>query len=131
MAQKKLTKKLFKTIKKAGKSRGHVRRGVKEVVKSLRKGEKGLVVLAGDISPIDILAHLPVLCEESGVPYIFVSSKDGLGSASSTKRATSCIMIVPSGGKKAAPVKEDYQGDYDALQAEVKTLDEKLIMAVV
>lgn len=131
LAQKKLTKKLFKTIKKAGKSRGHVRRGVKEVVKSLRKGEKGLVVLAGDISPMDILSHLPIICEDSGVPYVFVASKDGLGSASSTKRATSCVMIVPSGGKKAVSVKEEYQSEYDTIHSEVKALDEKLVMSVV
>lgn len=122
---------MFKTIKKAGKSRGHVRRGVKEVVKSIRKGEKGLVVLAADISPMDILSHLPILCEDSGVPYIFVASKDGLGSASSTKRATSCVMIVPSGGKKSAPAKEEYQSDYAGIYSEVKALDEKLVMSVV
>lgn len=36
-----MTKKTFKTIKKASKTKGHVKRGVKEVVKGLRKGEKG------------------------------------------------------------------------------------------
>jgi len=53
----------------ASKSR-HLKRGVKEVVKSLRKGEKGIVVLAADISPLDILTHLPLLAEESACPYI-------------------------------------------------------------
>ena len=109
-----------------------MRRGVKEVVKGLRKGEKGLVVLAGDISPVDILSHIPILCEDTGNPYIFVASKDQLGAASSTKRATSCIMIVPQGGKKKeAPTKEDYAADYDAIASEVKALDEKVLLAVV
>ena len=84
------------------------------MVKGLRKGEKGyvlfctvnahilsLVILAGDISPVDILSHIPVLCEDTGNPYVFVASKDQLGNASSTKRPTSCVMIVPGGGKKA------------------------------
>ncbi len=52
-----------------------MRRGVKEVVKALRKGEKGLCVIAGDISPLDVICHLPVFCEENDVPYIFVDSK--------------------------------------------------------
>ena len=52
-----------------------LRRGVKEVVKGLRKGEKGFVVMAGDISPIDVISHLPVLCEDNDVPYVFVASK--------------------------------------------------------
>lgn len=41
-----------------------LRRGVKEVVKAVRKGEKGFVLIAGDISPIDVIAHLPILCED-------------------------------------------------------------------
>lgn len=60
LATKPLTKKVFKTIKKASKSRGHVKRGVKEVVKGLRKGEKGyvaprqtrLTLLASLFSPV-------------------------------------------------------------------------------
>ncbi|KAI3494666.1 hypothetical protein L1887_40482 [Cichorium endivia] len=126
LAQPKVAKKLFKLTKKASKSRGHVKRGVKEVVKALRKGEKGLVVLAGDISPIDILSHIPVLCEDTSNPYIFVRSKEALGSASATKRPTSCVMIVPGGGKKAAAKgkeatkpKEDYTEDYAALHKQI------------
>ena len=101
------------SISKASKQR-HVRRGVKEVVKSMRKGEKGyvvrlsglhssnltllsykhrLLVLAADITPIDIISHLPVLSEEAQVPYVFVPSKEELGHAASTKRPTSCVMI--------------------------------------
>lgn len=34
-----------------------------------------LCVIAGDISPIDVISHLPVFCEESEVAYVFVSSK--------------------------------------------------------
>lgn len=86
-----------------------------------------LVVLAGDISPLDILSHIPVLCEETDNPYIFVTSKDDLGAASSTKRPTSCVMICPGGGKKAAgkpedKPKEDYSEDYNAIAKEVKQL---------
>ena len=62
------------------------RRGVKEVVKSIRKNEKGyrfdirfviprVLVLAANISPIDVISHLPVLAEENGIPYVFVSTK--------------------------------------------------------
>ncbi|CBQ73732.1 probable NHP2-nucleolar rRNA processing protein [Sporisorium reilianum SRZ2] len=137
LAQPKMSKKLFKLTKKASKSRGHVKRGVKEVVKALRKGEKGLVVLAGDISPIDILSHIPVLCEDTSNPYIFVSSKEALGAASATKRPTSCVMIVPGGGKKAAAKgkdatkpKEDYSDDYASLHKQIQTLSDQVAMAI-
>ncbi|SNX84888.1 related to NHP2 - nucleolar rRNA processing protein [Melanopsichium pennsylvanicum] len=140
LAASKMSKKLFKLTKKASKSRGHVKRGVKEVVKALRKGEKGLVVLAGDISPIDILSHIPVLCEDTSNPYIFVSSKEALGAASATKRPTSVVMIVPNGGKKAAAAnqnkdatitkqKEDYSDDYKSLHKQVQSLSDSIAMS--
>lgn len=98
LASKKLNKKILKTVKRASKCK-HVKRGVKEVVKALRKGDKGLVIIAGDISPLDVISHIPVLCEDNGVPYVFVPSKQDLGSAGATKRPTSCVMVVPGGGK--------------------------------
>ena len=53
LAGKKLAKKALKTVKKAAKAK-MIRRGVKEVVKALKKGDQGLVIIAGDISPIDV-----------------------------------------------------------------------------
>ncbi len=33
-------------------------------------------MIAGDISPIDVVTHLPILCEDTGIPYCFVPSKE-------------------------------------------------------
>ena len=89
-----------------------LKRGVKEVVKSLRKSAAagpggavapGIVVLAADISPMDVISHIPVLCEDHGVPYIYVTSRAELGMAGSTKRPTSVVMVSPERqGKKKA-----------------------------
>ena len=35
-----------------------------------------ICVIAGDISPIDVVIHLPVMCEDRDIPYIYVPSKD-------------------------------------------------------
>ena len=35
-----------------------------------------LVILAGDTSPIDVFSHIPVLCEENQIPYVYVPSKE-------------------------------------------------------
>ncbi|KAJ7771369.1 RNA-binding protein [Mycena maculata] len=133
LAQKRLLKKLHKTIKKASKAR-QVKRGVKEVVKGIRKGEKGLLILAADINPIDIISHLPVLSEEAQIPYIFVSSKEELGNASSTKRPTSCVMVCPDQKKKGKPKEgiaeekdDDYRELYDEVYAEVEKLDTQIV----
>ena len=100
----------------------HVKRGVKEVVKGLRKGEKGLVLIAGDISPIDVITHVPVLCEENDVPYVFLPSKEELGTAGSTKRPTSCVMVVLGGKKKDMDGAKDYKELYDECFAKVKEM---------
>ncbi|KAK9448777.1 L30e-like protein [Limtongia smithiae] len=124
LAPKKLNKKVLKTVKKAAKSK-HVKRGVKEVVKSLRKGDKGLVVIAGDISPADVISHIPVLCEDNSVPYIFVPSKEDLGAAGATKRPTSCIMVVPGGFRKDKAKSSDtleYREGFDDVVTEIKSI---------
>ncbi|OAX43490.1 L30e-like protein [Rhizopogon vinicolor AM-OR11-026] len=132
LAQKKLVKKLHKTIKKASKAR-QVKRGVKEVVKGIRKGEKGLLVLAADINPIDIISHLPVLSEEAQIPYVFVTSKEELGHASSTKRPTSCVMICPDQKRKVqkkdseVDKDDDYRELYEECRKEVAKLDQKVV----
>jgi H/ACA ribonucleoprotein complex subunit 2 len=100
LAGKKLTKRVHKLVGKAAAAKV-LRRGVKEVVKALRKGEKGLCVLAGDISPVDVISHIPVLCEDCEVPYVFVASKADLGAAAATKRPTSVVLLAPAVGKKA------------------------------
>ena len=92
LASRKLTKKLYKVVKKSQKSK-RLKRGVREVVKGLRKGEKGVVILAGDVSPIDVISHIPVFCEDKGVPYCYVPTRKDLGAAAFTKRPTSVVMV--------------------------------------
>ncbi|KAK9457706.1 L30e-like protein [Dipodascopsis uninucleata] len=123
LASKKLNKKVLKTVKKAAKSK-HVKRGVKEVIKSLRKGDKGLVIVAGDISPMDVISHIPVLCEDNNVPYLFVPSKEDLGSAGATKRPTSCVMVIPGGFKKSSNKSEpvEYRQSFDEIVSEIKDM---------
>ncbi|CAI4037705.1 hypothetical protein SMKI_04G0350 [Saccharomyces mikatae IFO 1815] len=123
LASKKLNKKVLKTVKKASKAK-NVKRGVKEVVKALRKGEKGLVVIAGDISPADVISHIPVLCEDHSVPYIFIPSKQDLGAAGATKRPTSVVFIVPGSNKKkdGKSKEEEYKESFNDVVKEVQAL---------
>eukprot|EP00729_Bicosta_minor_P017759 gene17759-8278_t len=100
LASKKLTKKLYKGVKKAAKAK-QICRGVKEVAKAIRKGAKGVCIIAGDISPIDVITHVPVMCEEADVPYVYVPSKQDLGAAGQTKRPTSIILIKHAEGDES------------------------------
>jgi len=58
-----------------------LRTGMKDVSKAIRKNEQGMIVLAGNVSPIDIYSHIPAICEEKGLPYIYTPSKEQLGLA--------------------------------------------------
>ena len=58
---------LYKCIKKGMKHKTYVRNGLKDVQARLRKGERGLVVFAGDVTPVEVMCHLPAVCEEKNL----------------------------------------------------------------
>ncbi|ORM40689.1 H/ACA ribonucleoprotein complex subunit 2-like protein [Babesia sp. Xinjiang] len=71
-----------------------VKRGVQDVTKAIRKGTQGVVLLACDVHPIDVVAHLPVMCEEAGITYAYVSPKRVISQVCQTKRPTCVVLIV-------------------------------------
>uniref|UniRef100_A0A8D0NL72 H/ACA ribonucleoprotein complex subunit 2 n=1 Tax=Sus scrofa TaxID=9823 RepID=A0A8D0NL72_PIG len=107
-----LTGKLYKCIKKAIKQK-QIQHGVKEVQKFIDKGKKGIMVLAGDTLPVEVYCHLPVMCEDRNLPYIYIPSKTNLGAAAGSKRPT-CVIMVKS--------HKDYQEAYDECLEEVQAL---------
>ena len=51
-----------------------MKKGANETTKSLNRGVAELVVLAADTTPLEIVLHLPLLCEDKNVPYVYVES---------------------------------------------------------
>lgn len=82
------------------KSSGKIRRGVNEATKAIERGIARLVIMAEDVSPEEILMHLPALCEEKEVPYVYVPLKDELGRASGIEVPTSSLAITEEGEAK-------------------------------
>ncbi|XP_034949953.1 H/ACA ribonucleoprotein complex subunit 2-like protein [Chelonus insularis] len=113
MAPKKLTKKIYKCIKKASKQKSYLRNGLKDVQKHLRKGETGIVIFAGDVYPIEIMCHLPIVCEDKEIPYCYVPSKQDIGTAMGVKRGSLMVLI------KEHP---DYKDLYDEIKEAVRFL---------
>lgn len=113
---------ILKLAKKAAK-RKQIKRGVKEVIKAIRKNSKGVCIIAGDISPIDVITPLPVLCEDNAIPYIYVPSKEELGLAGLTKRPTSCMLILAKPGKGGS-IEDDAEFDdaFKEVSKKVKSL---------
>ncbi len=84
---------------------GRVRKGTNEATKAVERGQAKLVVIAEDVDPPEVVAHLPLLCEERKVPYVFVPSKEKLGTSAGIdiQAASACITEA---GEAATLVKE-------------------------
>lgn len=79
---------------------GKVRKGTNEVTKLVERGQALFVVMAEDVAPEEILAHMPLLCEEKDIPYAYVPSKQELGVAAGLGKSTaSCCVVDPGKGK--------------------------------
>ncbi|XP_045128195.1 H/ACA ribonucleoprotein complex subunit 2-like protein [Portunus trituberculatus] len=110
MASKKLTSRIYKLIKKASKHKLCVRDGLKDVQARIRRGETGIVILAGNASPIEVMCHLPAVCEEKEIPYIYTPSREDLGAALGTRRGCLVILIQKN---------DEYQESYDKVLEDI------------
>jgi large subunit ribosomal protein L7Ae len=110
---KDLTDKIYQVVEVAKES-GKIRKGTNEVTKLVERGEAQFVVMAEDVQPEEILAHMPLLCEEKGIAYGYVPSKQELGVASGLGKATASIAVVDAG--KAKPMMDDLVNRIRALR---------------
>lgn len=113
MASEAIRNKILKLSRHLNREK-NLKRGVKDVVKSIRKGAKGIVILAADVSPVDVISHIPILCEENGIPYIYVRSRMELGIAAETKKPTSVVLMQ-------APKDKALEEKYTKLHAKIKS----------
>jgi len=96
---KELSDKILQLVE-AARNTGKVRRGMNEATKAIEKGVSKLVVIAGDVEPEEIVMHLPVLCDEKKIPYVYVPSKLELGRASGLDVPSAAISIDEPGEGK-------------------------------
>lgn len=73
---------------------GAVRKGTNETTKAIERAQAKLVVIAEDVDPPEVVAHLPLLCDERKIPYLFVPSKEKVGSAIGidVPAASACVV---------------------------------------
>jgi len=94
-----LVEKVLQLIEKARTS-GKIRKGTNETTKAVERGQAKLVIIAEDVDPPEIVMHLPVLCEEKGIPYVHVPSKKELGAAAGLQVSAASACIVDPGEAK-------------------------------
>jgi hypothetical protein len=53
-------------------SHNNRKKGANEATKTLNRGIAEVIILASDTNPLQVLLHLPLLCEDKNVPYVYV-----------------------------------------------------------
>lgn len=96
---KDLSDKVLQVLESA-KNSGKLRKGTNEATKAIQNGKAQLVVIAEDVDPEEIVMHLPALCDEKKVTYVFVPSKQDLGRSAGVDRPMAAAAVTDAGDGK-------------------------------
>ncbi len=96
---KEIAEQTYQAVEKA-RDTGKIKKGVNEATKAVERATAKLVVIAEDVAPPEIVAYLPILCEEKKIPYTFIPTKKELGKAAGIKVGTTAIAIIEEGSAK-------------------------------
>lgn len=80
------------------KDSGKLKKGVNETTKAIERKTAQLVVIAEDVTPEEIVVHLPMLCEEKGIAFVYIPTKKELGGSIGIEVGTSSIAVENGGG---------------------------------
>eukprot|EP00042_Codosiga_hollandica_P017033 m.45176 g.45176 ORF g.45176 m.45176 type:complete len:130 (-) comp47199_c0_seq1:145-534(-) len=114
LASNELTQTILDLITQAN-SYKQLRKGANEATKALNRGISEFVVLAADAEPLEILLHLPLLCEDKNVPYVFVRSKQALGRACDVSRPVIAAAVTVMEGSQLKSQIQSLQHEIESL----------------
>ena len=114
LAGHRLTRKIGNLITKCADCKSLVY-GVKDTGKTLKKHENGIVVLGGNVTPMDIITHIPGICENQNVPYVFLPSKEQISAYSQRTSPVACVVI-------REPKDDTYKEQYDEVINDINEL---------
>ena len=93
------SEKILEAVELAART-GKIRKGTNEVTKAVERGAAKLLIVAKDVSPKEIVMHLPMLAKDKGVPCVEVPTKAELGAAAGLSVGTGSVVIVEEGDAK-------------------------------
>jgi len=76
---------------------GTVKKGTNETTKAVERDSAALVYIAEDVSPEEIVMHLPDLADEKEIPFVFVETQDDVGHAAGLEVGSAAAAIVDAG----------------------------------
>merc|ERR1719194_36076 len=114
LADTEMTAKILNLVQQATNYK-QLRKGANEATKTLNRGQSEFVILAADSEPLEILLHIPLLCEDKNVPYVFVRSKQALGRACGVSRPVIAASVTQNEGSQIKPQILTIQQDIEKL----------------
>ncbi len=95
-----IVERAYETVKLATED-GKIRKGANESTKAVDRGVAKLLVIAQDVDPPEIVAHLPLLADEKKIAYVYVDSKSKLGESAGIDVPTSAVAVIEAGKGKS------------------------------
>ena len=110
---------VYEMVKSIGKDgKGRLKKGANEVTKSAERGTAQMIVMAENVNPSELLAHIPMICKEKGIPYIYVEDQaylaEAAGMSTGTRTAAVAVMDVEKGGMDRF---NEVKGHYETLSS--------------
>ena len=114
---KDIQEQVYELVKAIGKDgRGKIKKGANEVTKAAERGVATMIVMAENVNPGELLAHVPMICKEKGIPFIYVEDQgylaDSAGMTAGTRTAAVAILEV---GKEAQDIFNEVKGHFETL----------------
>jgi large subunit ribosomal protein L7Ae len=100
MAEQGLSNRALEAVELA-RTTGKLKKGTNEVTKAIERGTAKLVVIAKDVSPPEIVMHIPLLGKEKGIPVVEVPSKEELGAAAGLGVPAVSVVVIQEGEARA------------------------------
>ncbi|PVU97665.1 hypothetical protein BB560_005725 [Smittium megazygosporum] len=114
LADANLTNQILDLVKQASNYK-QLKKGANEATKTLNRGISEFIVMAADTEPLEILLHLPLLCEDKNVPYVFVPSKAVLGRSCGVSRTVIAASVTTNDASDLKP-------QIDAIRLQIEKL---------
>ncbi|HII26220.1 MAG: L7Ae/L30e/S12e/Gadd45 family ribosomal protein [Candidatus Thermoplasmatota archaeon] len=114
---KDIQEQVYELVKAIGKDgRGKIKKGANEVTKAAERGIASMIVMAENVNPGELLAHVPMICKEKGIPFIYVEDQgylaDSAGMTAGTRTAAVAVLDVD---KEAQDIFNEVKGHYETL----------------
>ena len=114
---KDIQEQVYELVKAIGKDgRGKIKKGANEVTKAAERGIASMIVMAENVNPGELLAHVPMICKEKGIPFIYVEDQgylaDSAGMTAGTRTAAVAVLDVD---KEAQDIINEVKGHYETL----------------